>query len=102
MLTKDVKSCRGIRSSRMDTCRCLFHPRVKTVPVCNVGDTCEAQMKSCGVAALAPLAVTHPSTPADAIGATAGSGRGTNATATANLQIELPEFDPKNLPEPVE
>ena len=26
-------------------------------------------------------------------------GRGTKAVATANLQIELPEFDPKNLPE---
>ena len=26
-------------------------------------------------------------------------GRGTKAIATANLQVELPEFDPKNLPE---
>ena len=55
-------------------------------------------MKSYGLAALAPLAITHPSPPTNAIGATGGWGTG-KAIATANLQIELPEFDPKNLPE---
>ena len=44
LLTRDVKSCRGIRSSPMDTCPGPFHPRVRTVPVCSVGDTTEAEM----------------------------------------------------------
>ena len=39
LLTRDVKSCRGIRSSPMDTCPSPFHPCVRTVPVCSVGDT---------------------------------------------------------------
>ena len=39
MLTRDVKSCRGIHSSPMDTCPSAFHPRVRTVLVCSVGDT---------------------------------------------------------------
>ena len=98
LLTRDVKSCRGIRSSPMDTCPSPFHLRVRTVPVCNVGDTSEAEMKSCGLAALAPLAITHPSPPTDGTGGTGGFGRGTKAIATANLQIKLSEFDPKNLP----
>ena len=54
LLTTDVKSCRGIRSSPMDTCPSPFHPCVRTVPVCNVGDSFEAEMKSYGLAALAP------------------------------------------------
>ena len=49
LLTRDVKTCRGIRSSQMDTCPSLFHPRVRTVPVCRVGDTTEAEMKGYGL-----------------------------------------------------
>ena len=37
LLARDVKSCRGIRSSPMDTCPSPFHPRVRTVLVCSVG-----------------------------------------------------------------
>ena len=99
LLTRDVKSCRGIRSSPMDTCPSPFHPSVRAVPVCSVGDTSEAEMKSYGLAALAPLATTYPSPRS---GGTRDPGvpcRGTKAIATANVEIELPEFDPKNLPE---
>ena len=39
LLTRDVKSCRGIRSSPMDTCPSPFHPCVRTVLVCSVRDT---------------------------------------------------------------
>ena len=99
LLTTDVKSCRGIHSSPMDTCPSPFHPRVRTVPVCNVGDSSKAEMKSYGLAALAPLAITPPSPPPYGSGGTGGLGRGTKAIATVNLQMELPEFDPKNLPE---
>ena len=38
LLTRDVKSCRGIRSSPMDTCPSPFHRRVRTVTVCSVGE----------------------------------------------------------------
>ena len=62
-LTRDVKSCRGIRSLPMDTSSSPFHSCVTVLPVCSVGDTTEAEMKSCGLAALAPLATTHPSLP---------------------------------------
>ena len=56
-------------------------------------------MKGYGLAALAPLATVHPSTPSGGTGDQGVPGRGTKAIATANLQIEPPEFDPKNLPE---
>ena len=83
----------------MHTCPSPFHTRVRTVPVCTVGDTTEAEMKIYGLAALAPLASTHSSPLSGGTGDPGEPGRGTKAIATANLQIELPEFDPKNLPE---
>ena len=46
LLTRDVKSCGCIRSSAMDTCPSPFHPRVRTVPVCSVGDTTEVEIKA--------------------------------------------------------
>ena len=61
LLTRDVKSCRGICNSPMDTCPSPFHPHVRTVPVCSVGDTTKAEMKGYGLAALAPLATVYPS-----------------------------------------
>ena len=97
LLTRDVESCRG-RSSPMDTCSSPLHPRVRTVPVCSVGDTTEAEMKSYGLAAPAPLATTYPSAPSGDTGDLGVPGRGMKAIATANLQIELPEFDPESFP----
>ena len=99
LLTRGVKSCRGIRSTPLDTCPSPFHPRVRTVPVCTIGDSTEAEMGGYGLAALAPLATVYPSPPSGGKGDTGVPGRGTKGIATANLQIELPEFDPKNLPE---
>ena len=99
LLTPGVKSCRGIRSTPLDTCPSPFHPRVRTVPVCTIGDSTEAEMEDYGLAALAPLATVYPSPPSGGKGDTGAPGRGTKGIATANLQIELPEFDPKNLPE---
>ena len=98
LLTRDVKSCRGIHSCPMDTCPSPFHLRVRTVPVCSVGDTTEAEMKGYGLAALATVATTYPSPPSGGAGDQDAPGTGAKAIATANLQIELPEFDPKNLP----
>ena len=99
LLARGVKSCRGIRSTSFDTCPSPFHPRVRTVPVCTIGDSTEAEMEGYGLAALAPLATVYPSPPSGGKGDTGVPGRGTKGIATANIQIELPEFDPKNLPE---
>ena len=63
LLTRDVKSFRGIRSSPMDMFLSPFHLYVRTVPLSNVGNTSDAEMNSYGLAALAPLAITHPSSP---------------------------------------
>ena len=99
LLTRDVKSCGGIRSSPMDSFPSLFHPRVRTVPVCSVGDTTEAEMKDYRLAALAPLAKVYPSPLSGGTGDQSVTGTGTKAIATANLQIKLPELDLKSLPE---
>ena len=98
-LTWGVKSCRGIRSTPLDTYRSPIPPRVRTVPVCTIGDSTEAEMEGYGPTALAPLATVYPSPPSGGKGDTGVPGRGTKGIATANLQIELPEFDPKNVPE---
>ena len=45
LLTRGVKTCRGIRSTPLDTCPSPFHPRVRTVPVCTIGDSTEAAME---------------------------------------------------------
>ena len=45
-----------------------------------------------GLSALAPLAGVLPS------GLTPGDGKTGRPIAQANIQLELPEFDPKNLP----
>ena len=55
LFTTDVKCCRGIRTSPMDTCPSPFNPCVRTVPACSLGNTLEAEMKSYGLAALTPL-----------------------------------------------
>ena len=99
LLTRGVKSCRGIRSTPLDTCPSPFHPRVRTVPVCTIGDFTEAEMEGYGLAALAPLATVYPSPPSGGKGDTGVPGRGTKGITTANLQMELPEFDAKNVPE---
>ena len=46
-----------------------------------------------GLSALAPLAGVSPS------GLTPGGGKTGRPIAQANIQMELPDFDPKNLPE---
>ena len=99
LLTRGMKICRGIRSTPLDTCPSPFHPRVRTVPVCTIGDCTEAEMEAYGLAALAPLATVYPSPATGGKGDTGVPGQGAKGIATANLQIELPEFDPKNLPE---
>ena len=97
--TRDVKNCRNIRSCPMDPCPSTFRPRVTAVLVCSVCDTTEDKMKSYGLAALAPFATTHPSPPSGGTDDPGVPCSGTKAIATANLQIGLPRFDPRNVPE---
>ena len=99
LLTQGVKSCNWIRSTPLNTCPSPFHPRVRTVPVCTIGDSTEAEIEDYGLAALAPILTVYPSVPSGGKGDTGVPGRGTKGIATANLQIELPELDPKKLPE---
>ena len=90
LLTRDVKSCRGIRSSPTDTCPSPFHPRVRTVPVCSVGDTTKGEMKGYGLAALAPLATLYPSPPSGGTGDPVVPGRGTKAIARQTFTFFSP------------
>ena len=99
LLNRGMKSCRGIRSTPLDTCPSPFHPRVRTVPVCTIGDSTEAEMEGYGLTAVAQRATVYPSAPSGGKGDTGVPGRGTKGITAANLQIELPEFNPKNLPE---
>ena len=98
-MTRDVKSSTGIRSSPIDTCPRALYPSVRTVPVWTVADASEAEIKSYGVAAVAPLAITNPSRSSGGTGDTSVPGRGTKAITRANLQIELTQYDAKALPE---
>ena len=99
LLTCEVQSCRGIRVSPKDACLSLFHPRVRMVSLCTVSEIPAAEMKGYGLAALAPLAITDPSTTTGATRTTGESGRGPKAIGTANSQIAVADFDSKNLPE---
>ena len=95
-LARNVKICRGIRSKPRDSCPSPFHPRVRTIPACSVAETSIEDLEVYGVVALAPLAIANP-TPPDSTGGS--TGKSSRAIATSNLQVELPEFHPKNLPE---
>ena len=86
LLTRDAKSCRGIGSSPMDTRPSAFHPRSRNLPVCSVGDTTKADMKSYGLAALEPLATTQPSPPPGGTDDPGVPGRGKKAIAMANVR----------------
>ena len=54
-------------------------------------------MKSYDLAALAPLSTTHLSPPSGDTSDPGVPGRGMKAIVTPKLQIEVSEFDPKDL-----
>ena len=90
MLTKDVKNCKGIRSSSMGTCPSPFHSHVRIVPSSTVRYAFQAEMKSYGLAVLSSLAIIHPLPSTNAARGTGGWGRGTKAIVMATLPIKLP------------
>ena len=92
-LTEDLKRSRVSRLLPKVTCPSPFHPRARTVPMAELQDVPVTEIEKRGLSALAPLAGVSPS------GLTPGAGKTGRLSAQANIQLELPEFDPKNLPE---
>ena len=77
------------------TCPSPFHPRARTVRMAELQDVPVTETQKKELTALAPLAGRAPP-PSDP---TSGGGKSGKPIAHANIQLELPEFDPKNVPE---
>ena len=92
-LAEDLKRSRVSRLLPKVTCPSPFFPRVRKVPMAELQDVPVTEIEKRGVSALAPLAGVSPS------GLTPGGGNTGRPIAQANIQLELPAFDPKNLPE---
>ena len=92
-LAEDLKRSRVSRLLPKVTCPSPFHPRARRVPMAELQDVPVTEIEKRGLSALAPLAGVSPS------GLTPGDGKTGRPIAQANIQLELPEFDPKNLPE---
>ena len=92
-LADDLKRSRVSRLLPKVTCPSPFHPRASTVPIAELQDVPVTETEKRGLSALAPLAGVSPS------GLTPGGGKKGRPIAQANIQLELLEFDPKNLPE---
>ena len=91
-LAEDLKRSRVSRLLPKVTCPSPFHPRARTVPMAELKDVPVTEIRKRGLSALAPLASVSPS------GLTPGGEKMGRLIAQANIQLELPEFDPKNLP----
>ena len=94
-LADDLKRSRVSRLLPKVTCPSPFHPRARTVPIAELQDVPVTETEKRGLSALAPLAGVSPSPS----GLTPGGGKMGRPIAQENIQLELPEFDPKNLPE---
>ena len=92
-LAEDLKRSRVSGLLPKVTCPSPFHPRARTVPMADLQDVPVTESERRGLSALAPLAGVSPS------GLTPGGGKTGRPIAQANIQLQLPEFDPKNLPE---
>ena len=90
----DLKRSRVSRLLPTVTCPSPFHPRARTVPIAELQDVPVTETEKRGLSALAPLAGVSP----PPSGLTPGGGKMGRPIAQANIQLELPEFDPKNLP----
>ena len=94
-LAEDLKRSRVSRLLPKVTCPSPFHPRARTVPIAELQDVPVTETEKKGLTALAPLA----SIPISPTGLTPGGGKSGKPIAHANIQLELPEFEPKNQPE---
>ena len=91
-LADDLKRSRVSRLLPKVTCPSPFHPRARTVPIAELQDVPVTETEKGGLSALASLAGVSPS------GLTPGDGKTGRPIAQANIQLELPEFDPKVCP----
>ena len=94
-LADDLKRSRVSRLLPKVTCPSPFHPRARTVPIAELQDVPVTETEKRGLSALAPLGGVSPSPS----GLTPGVGKMGRPIAQANIQLEMPEFDPNNLPE---
>ena len=94
-LADDLKRSRVSRLLPKVTFPCRFHPRTRTVPIAELQDVPVTETETRGLSALAPLAGVSPSPS----GLAPGAGKMSRPIAQANIQLELPEVDPKNLSE---
>ena len=94
-LADDLRRSRVSRLLPKVTSPSPFHPRARTVPIAELQDVPVTETEKRGLSALAPLAGVSPSPS----GLAPGGGKMGRPIAQANIQLELPEFDPKNLPE---
>ena len=92
-LADDLKRSRVSRLLPKVTCPSPFHPRTRTVPIAELQDVPVTETEKRGLSALAPLAGVSP----PPSGLSPGGGKMGRLIAQANIQLELPEFDPKNL-----
>ena len=92
-LAEDLKRSRVSRLLPKVTFPSPFHPGARTVPMAELQDVPVTETEKRGLSDPAPLADVSPS------GLTPGGGKTGRPIAQANIQLELPEFDPKNLPE---
>ena len=92
-LADDLKRSRVSRLLPKVTCPSPFHPRARTVPIAELQDVAVTETEKRGLSAVAPLAGVSP------CGLTPGGGKTGRPIAQANIQLKLPEFNPKNLPE---
>ena len=94
-LADDLERARVSRLLPKVTCPSPFHPCSRTVSIPVLLDIPVTEAEEGGLTALAPLAgkVPPPSDP------TSGGRKSGKPIAQANIQLELPEFDPTNLPQ---
>ena len=94
-LADDLKRSRVSRLLPKVICPSPFHPRARTVQIAELQDVLVSETEKRGLSALAPLAGGSP----PPSGLTPGGGEFGRPIAQANIQLALPEFDQKNLPE---
>ena len=94
-LADDPKRSRVSRLLPKVTCPSPFHTHARTVPIAELQDVPVTETEKRGLSALAPLAGVSP----PPSGLTPGAGKMGRPIACANIQLDLPEFDPRNLPQ---
>ena len=92
-LADDLKRSRVSRLLPKVTCPSPFHPRARTVRIAELQDVPGTEIEKRGLSALAPLTGVSP----PPSGLNPGGGRSVTLIAQANIQLELPEFNPKTL-----